>query len=472
MSKTKNKVYDWKDRLRKGKMLTLVIALISIIAVLTVFALIKSRDYRRLVENNFNQAFYELIEHTGNIEKLLAKSTISNDSKHASKILTNIYQTSALAQTYLARVPIEPQDLENTQKFLNQLSDYCFTLSEKTIRGEKLSQEDLDNLYKMHEYSIDLKNTVNQLEQDLYEGNIRWGELQKKGKTVFESEDKNLSESSFSNIEENLHQYTGLIYDGAFSENVQEFKGNGLEGEEINEEKAKEIAIKYVGNEKISSVDANGETENAKIPSFNFSVKLMNDSELILAISKKGGKLIMLDCNREVQEKSISNEDAIKKGKEYLDSKGYTGMQETYYMDEGNVLTINYAYVQTLEQETISGDKEVVVYPDLIKVKVAMDNGEVLGLEAGNYLNNHKQVRNFDEIKITKDQALELVNKKLEIKKISLTIIPTEYNTEIICYEIKGKTGENDFLVYINATTGEEEDILMIIDTPNGTLTT
>ena len=58
MSKVKNKIYDWKDRLRKGKMLTLVVTLITIIIILGVYALIKARDYRMLAENSYNQAFF------------------------------------------------------------------------------------------------------------------------------------------------------------------------------------------------------------------------------------------------------------------------------------------------------------------------------------------------------------------------------------------------------------------------------
>ena len=38
-------------------------------------------------------------------------------------------------------------------------------------------------------------------------------------------------------------------------------------------------------------------------------------------------------------------------------------------------------------------------------------------------------------------------------------------------YEFKGKVDDTDFLVYINAETGKEEDILVIVNTPNGTLT-
>ena len=35
----------------------------------------------------------------------------------------------------------------------------------------------------------------------------------------------------------------------------------------------------------------------------------------------------------------------------------------------------------------------------------------------------------------------------------------------------KGKVEDNEFLVYINAQTGKEEDILLIVNTPDGTLT-
>jgi len=59
----------------------------------------------------------------------------------------------------------------------------------------------------------------------------------------------------------------------------------------------------------------------------------------------------------------------------------------------------------------------------------------------------------------------------VEILSSGLAIIPTNYKTEIFTYEFKGKLNNRDFLVYINAETGKEENILMIIDTPNGILT-
>ena len=60
----------------------------------------------------------------------------------------------------------------------------------------------------------------------------------------------------------------------------------------------------------------------------------------------------------------------------------------------------------------------------------------------------------------------------LEITSEGTAIIPTEWKTEIYCYEFKGIVDNKEFLVYINTETGKEEDVLVIIDTPGGILTT
>ena len=79
--------------------------------------------------------------------------------------------------------------------------------------------------------------------------------------------------------------------------------------------------------------------------------------------------------------------------------------------------------------------------------------------------------RELPEIKISKEEAKAKLNKNLEIKSEGLAMIPTEYKTEILCWEFKGNVDGTDFLVYINVENGKEEDILTIVNTPNGTLT-
>lgn len=46
----------------------------------------------------------------------------------------------------------------------------------------------------------------------------------------------NISKDSFKNMEENFHEYSGLIYDGAFSEHITSKEKKGLTGDDITEE--------------------------------------------------------------------------------------------------------------------------------------------------------------------------------------------------------------------------------------------
>ena len=54
---------------------------------------------------------------------------------------------------------------------------------------------------------------------------------------------------------------------------------------------------------------------------------------------------------------------------------------------------------------------------------------------------------------ISLEKAKEKLNKNGEILSEGMAIIPTEFATELFCYEFKGKAFDNDFLIYINAET-------------------
>lgn len=461
MGKIKNKLYDFKDRLRDRKMLTIVVTLVTIIIVLAIIIYKKQLDFRNLAENGYNNAFYQLVEYVNQTEVMLAKSTISNSAKHGAETLTNVWKDATLAQSYLARLPIGSQELENTQKFLNQVAEYSYSLANKAINGNELTQEELDNLTSLCNYSKDLKNTLNQLEVDLYSGNIKWGELEKKGGNVLEQEASNLSQSSFGSMEEGLNQYAGLIYDGAYSNHMTNPERVGLTGDEIDENNAMNIAKEFIGVDKVNEITSNGKSQNGNIECYSFNVSVEENEKFAILVSVKGGHIVSMNSNRDVQSEAISPEDAVKKGEEFLESREFKNMKATYYMKFDGIITVNYAY----EQDGIT------MYPDLVKVKIALDNGEVLGLESTGYLNSHREKRDLPEIKISTEEARKKVNNKLNVSSSGLAVIPTEWNTEVLCYEFKGTTGDNDFIVYINAENGEEQDILMIINTPEGTLT-
>ena len=468
MSKIKDKLYDWKDRLRDRHMLSIVVTLVTVIAVLGLYTYKRERTFRQVSENSYNMAFFELVNYVENVGTYLEKSLVSSTPEHGAETLTHVWREANLAQAYLAMLPIGSQELANTSKFLNQVSDYSFSLSRKNIYNESLTQEDLDNLKNLYNYSVELQNTLNQLSADMNSGRIKWGELTQKGSSVFATEVSNISKDSFSNVENNFHEYAGLIYDGAFSDHMTSIDKKGLTGENIDEEKAKQIALEYIPKENIKEVKSSGLSENTDMPCYDFVIVLKdeenNESNVNISITQKGGHLAFMNYNRNIETQTISEQRAVEIGKEFLNNHEFKDMKETYYMTQEGIITINYAYFQDSQY----GD--VIAYPDLIKLKIALDNGQILGLETTGYLNSH-HVRDISTVQISKEKAKEGLNKRLVIESEKLAIIPTEFQTEILCWEFKAKVDDSEYLIYINANTGKEEDVLVLKVMPNGTLT-
>ena len=291
-------------------------------------------------------------------------------------------------------------------------------------------------------------------------GELAWQDVKKQDKTDYTRQVDSISQVSFTDIDNNFNEFAGLIYDGAFSEHIEKAEKKGLQGNEITEEDAEKL-IRNIYKEKIESITKKGNITQGNIDVYNFELKEKNqEPRTNISISKKGGKLVLLNKDREVVEEKITREEANQIGKDFLASIDFPSMKETYFQTQENIITINYVY----EQDGI------VVYPDLIKVKIALDNGEILGVESTGYLNSHEQ-RTETTAQITKEQAKSKLNPKLNIESEGLSIIPTEWKTEILCYEFKGKVDETEFLVYINAQNGREENILVIMETPGGILT-
>jgi len=441
----------------------IIIVAILLLSLLVSFIIYQNEKYIQVSENDYNQSLYELINYVQNVETYLAKSVISTTPEHGAETLKNVWREANLAQAYLAELPVNTNELEKTEKFLNQVSDYSYSLSRKNIYNESLTQEELDNLNELYNYSVELENTLAQLSTDMESGRISWKQLTQKTNNAFAQQVSNISLDSFSNLEENFHEYSGLIYDGAFSEHLTSKEKKGLTGEEVSEEDAKKVVENFVGAENIKEISLNGESENTEILTYDFSVNLQDgrdDNKMSISISKKGGHIVYMSYNRDINAESMNEEEAVAKAKEFLVSREIENMKETYYIKEGGMLTINFAYEQN----------GVIIYPDLIKIKIALDNGQIMGMETSGYLNSH-YVRNIENPKITLEEAKKTLNKKLEVESEKLAIIPTEYQTEILCYEFKGKVNDKNYIVYINAENGREEDILLIVDTGKGTLT-
>lgn len=135
-------------------------------------------------------------------------------------------------------------------------------------------------------------------------------------------------------------------------------------------------------------------------------------------------------------------------------------MEKSYYTEQGNILTVNFAFEQD----------HVLCYPDLIKVSVALDNGTITGFESHGWIMNH-QIRSFDSDTLSTEVARQTLSPHLQVVAHRMALIPTDGQNEVFCHEFKCQTEENThILVYINATSGNEEQILLLLEDAHGTL--
>ena len=420
-------------------------------------------QFRQRAENQYNRAFYEMADNVQNVEVMLTKAMIANSPEQGIANLSEVWRQANLAQANLGQLPISQLELNNVSKFLNQVSDFSNTLVRQNLNQKPITPEQFDSIKKLHDYSIKMNSNINQLQNEMGQGRIKWGELTAKGTPIFRRASKNFTTTQFEALGKEFKEMPSLIYDGPFSDQLGVKDMKGLTGDIVNQSKAQNVAVKFIGADKVQNIQPAGTTKG-DIKTYNFQITMKSDTKnkntAMVRITEKGGHPLLLTSTRNVIKEVTNMNQAKDSAQKFLKSRGFDSMIDTYYLKEDGVATINYAYSQN----------NVTIYPDLIKVKIALDNGEILGFEAKNYFLSHTQ-RKIDTPKISQSDAKKVINPKLKVTYSGLAIVPTTWKTEVLTYEFKGRVDGRDFIVYVNAETGKEERILLIINTPNGILT-
>lgn len=427
---------------------------------LIIFSLEMTNNFKRqknLVQDEYNKSMYLAVSYINNVEVDLAKLLVTSTPKMSAVTLADIWKQANLAKECLEQIPVGQNSMANASKYLTQVSDFSYTLMKQNISDIKLTEEEYEKLKHIYEDSSKLSSKMRDIYDDLNAGRIKWDELEKIGNEKLPDNDIS---NSISEVGKTFQNYEGLIYDGAFSDHLLSSEPKFLSQKEISEDDAKKYIEEVILNdEKIEKIEFKGES-NGKIELYNFDVTLDSKQKRTISITKNDCKLYLMIGDKKVKEQNISVDEAKKRGMEFLNKLGIDNMIETYYQKTENMIVINYAATQD----------GVILYPDLIKVKISLDDGKVYGVEAAGYIFNHT-TRNNLRPSISQEKAKSILNSSLEIISSDMALIPTESNSEILTYEFKGKIDNREFLIYINADNAREEKVLLVIDNKNGVLT-
>lgn len=450
--------------LSKRSLIRIISFLAAVLLVAIGFAIQQhaaARDYRIQLENTYARALGELSSYLANISANLDKGQYIGTPGQLSQMSARIWRESGGAKSALSTLPVSDLHMDNTYKFLSQVGDYAMALSKKVASGVQLTEEDQQNAEALREYAAKLSGYVDGVQRQVREGRVDVTALrtarQDSGDDTEGTQPAGVS-AGFEDVEQTMTGYPTLIYDGPFSDHLLTRKPRltyGLPAVTADAARQAAAAAARLNPGDLTRAD----DENSNMPSYTFKAE-----NLSIGVTKAGGIVTHLINGREIGEERMRNDAIFRFAEEYLTSLGYENMRATYYEKADGVCTINYA--------ATSGN--VILYTDLVKVGVALDDGSIVFYDARGYINNHRD-RVLDDPAITAEEALQSVNSSLTVFSERLALIPTSGQNEVLTYEFQAKAGEGDgeqkVLVYINAATGVEEQILLLLETPEGTLT-
>lgn len=426
---------------------TAVAALSALLACMLVLNFARSEELsaaRDRISAVYQKAFYETCELTESISSNYRKLLVAGDDLQRQMLLGEIARQSQGAAGNLALLPLGEETVSATIKFINQAEDFALSLSTKIAAGREITAEDTTVMQQLSDgaaaFSLGLGKLLERYER---------------GEAAFSPDDYAATgDESLYPLSSAAGSYPVLLYDGPFSDGAAVGSYSLIaDAPEITQADAEARLRAFIP---VDEITYTGDS-HPEVDVYEFAVR-SGEYAISAGVTRRGGEILYLLPETGEDEILLSEAQLTDIASAFLISRGYGAMEMSYYSRYQGILTINYAAVQD----------GVVLYSDLIKLQLSMKDGRIIGMDAKAYLQNHTE-RTIPAPALSSEEAMNRIGDQLTATSARLCIIPQNGN-EYLCYEISASDGQDDFLVYIDAQTGLEIELMQVISQENGTL--
>lgn len=419
--------------------IALIIGLALIAAMLTAAFSIENAGKSKAeatLQSYYRASLIELSDSVDEVELRLSKLSVGLSKRGANENLDELSTHASTAVCALSRLPVSSEQTYAAVKLLNQIVDYAKNYDAALSRGG-----DTDGFIKSaaaFRRAVDvLQERVRSCVQAADSGaKLCADTLQLEGVSA-ETDDGQQAAPA----------YPEMIYDGPFSDSRLPVCFKGLQDlEEISEAQAQERFNKLFNTSDAKIVGRSQHPDAYEI----------EGGGSYASLSVQGGMVLSLTAPGNVGGTNLSQEDAFLHAAEYAAKLGYGDLQPVWFLNNDGVAYIN--------MTPLSGD--AILYTDLVKVKLSMTDGTLLGLEATGFCRNHIQREIEAAISPTTAAAMSGVYHD----SVRLCVIP-DNETEAVCYEVHGSYDGMEFYVYVDAVSGEKVKVLKVVGSSGGNLT-
>ncbi len=449
--------------MKKRSVIRVVTFLSAALVVAGIFAIRSTRKANALdlyARATTERAFDELVTSVSELSNALEKSQYLSDPALEGALCTQIFGRAMTAQAAMEALPYASRELEQTASFVAKAGDYANTLARTVGTNGGYSEEELENLHSLAEAANVMKLNLQDMQARVAQGQMDLDQVYAETTAAEGGEDQPpLAGETFQTIEQEFPEIPTLIYDGPFSETMASREALFLEGrEEIDEEEALKKAAKFL-DVSASALRSAGEC-GGDVPCW-ICAGFAAGTDYTVYVTKQGGEIWSVIGQRDVGRAVYTVEQGLSIAEDMMTGWGLKNMERSYHELSDGVLVVNFEHAEN----------GVRCYPDLIKVAVAMDTGTLMSYDAKGYITAHTK-RTIPEAAVSTEAAQSGLSQQLSVQEHAMAIIPTEGGREKYCHEFLCQTEDGDrYLMYVNAQTGRQEKILILLEDESGTLT-
>lgn len=434
-----------KDRKSYGGWLAAVIALSAVTLALGTTVAVGAMEMKSIKEgtiSSYRATMYELTEVMEHVDDDLDRVRVSASPVQQSRILTDLLVQTRMAEMDLERLPICAEKDCNVTTFLNSTAATCERLLAKLRSGESLSQSDIEKLEGIYATYHKIRDEMN-----AYVGKMQDADLTsylKKGEGAFADAIAKWEEMT---LEENRidRKRDKTEMDGAGMRSMDENEEN-----KIDPAQAETLCMQYFSDYHVDRFQCVGETVTRGYKAYNVQGYDKNGTLLFAELDQKNGALLRFDFYEDCNTDTFDRENAQRIAEEFLTKMGYFDLQAVRVRENGTTADFTFVY-----------EKDgVVYYPDEVRVKVCRSRGIVSGMDASKFLYHHKQDR-APAFALSLEEVQNKLSEKLTVEHARPAVIQVG-RYERSAYEFLCSYGEEKYVVYLSAKTGEEIAIVNV----------
>ncbi len=425
--------------------ISLGVACLALSTVVT-FGALRMNDMTLENANGYRSTLYEMVAASEDMDSNLSKLRVSSGVNEQRALLTDILVDSELLESAIERMPIDNVTSTDISAFVNKTGTYCRNLLTKLSKGEPLTETEKNTVQYLYNVNAGLHNELNGLTNHMTEKDFLAFVGGKQG---------NVSQK-FGDMSKGTLQKPEDTIDAPFTEEGNVGKNSIASEAEISEGRAEELVKQYLRAYHIAETQYTGETVANDVSCYNFTLRDESGNEIFAQITKNGGKLAFFNTYEVCTEKNFDLETCDDLARKFLAEHGIEGVEAVWLADGGMVADLTYVSVQN----------GVRVYPELIRVRVCESKGRVVGIDSMEYLLNRKESRTVGEA-ISRESAQEKLAEGLTPYAAHLAIIPLN-GEEVLAHEFACTYGEEEYVVYLDAKTGDELQVYRVRESARG----